>query len=380
MVSSLIISFDPPLPLNRLFVSERFVRIIHELNIVERYFDNKMVKEMFEYYDKNAYRPLISALLTATKLNMPVYISTTGVFLEMASKYDQELFKQIYAASASGKLKVLPSTFYGGLYPLCESSGEEIGEQLKLVSDLIGKYNLNKASVGIMPYLFYNESVEKGAKLAGIETVVTEEVNGFTDHRFVYTNVSGDLKIAIRNRELSEALSSGSFENINSKEGIIYLSAEELASKGEKYAEIIGNLIYNGGLELVELPPIKNPTTGTLYAPQKPYLFNLSYSDGSPLWYRSKAQTMLLDKMCALYTYVKWLGDQKLLQVWRILMQSDLFFSLIGENTRRAKLIADPDEAKIVYSYILSDFEGKIATMVLKKKEKSSETEIRSKL
>ncbi len=380
MVSSLIISFDPPLPLNRLFVSERFVRIIHELNIVERYFDNKMVKEMFEYYDKNAYRPLISALLTAAKLNMPVYISTTGVFLEMASKYDQELFKQIYAASASGKLKVLPSTFYGGLYPLCESSGEEIGEQLKLVSDLIGKYNLNKASVGIMPYLFYNEPVEKGAKLAGIETVVTEEVNGFTDHRFVYTNVSGDLKIAIRNRELSEALSSGSFENINSKEGIIYLSAEELASKGEKYAEIIGNLIYNGGLELVELPPIKNPTTGTLYAPQKPYLFNLSYSDGSPLWYRSKAQTMLLDKMCALYTYVKWLGDQKLLQVWRILMQSDLFFSLIGENTRRAKLIADPDEAKIIYSYILSDFEGKIATMVLKKKEKSSETEIRPKL
>ena len=380
MVSSIIISFDPPLPLNRLFVSERFVRIIHELNIVERYFDNKMVKEMFEYYDKNAYRPLVSALLTATKLNMPVYISTTGVFLEMASKYDQELFKQIYAASSSGKLKVLPSTFYGGLYPLCENSGEEIGEQLKLVSDLIGKYNLNKAPVGIMPYLFYNESVEKGAKLAGIETVITEEVNGFTDHRFVYTNVSGDLKIAIRNRELSEALSSGSFENVNSKEGIIYLSAEELASKGEKYAEIIGNLIYNGGLDIVELPPTKNPTTGTLYAPQKPYLFNLSYSDGSPLWYRSKAQTMLIDKMCALYTYVKWLGDQKLLQVWRILMQSDLFFSLIGENTRRAKLIADPDEAKIVYSYILSDFEGKIATMVLKKKEKASETEIRSKL
>ncbi len=53
---------------------------------------------------------------------------------------------------------------------------------------------------------------------------------------------------------------------------------------------------------------------------------------------------------------------------------------MIGENTKRAKLIADPDEAKIVYSYVLSDFEGKIATMVLKKKEKTPETEIRSKL
>ncbi len=380
MVSSIIIGFDPPLPLNRLFISERFVRIIHELNIVERYFDNKLVKEMFEYYDKNAYRPLVNSLLTATKLNMPVYISPTGVFLEMAFKYDQELFKQIHVASSTGKLKVLPSTFYGGLYPLCENSGEEIGEQLKLVSDLIGKYNLSRAPIGVMPYLFYNESVEKGAKIAGLETIVTEEVNGFTDHRFMYTNVSGDLKIAIRNRELSEALSSGSFENISNKEGIIYLSAEEIASKGGKYAEIVGNLIYNGDFDLAELPPIKNPTTGTLYAPQKPYLFNLSYSDGSPMWYKSKAQMIFIDKLCSLYSYIKWLGDQKLLQVWRILLQSDLIFSLIGENTKRSKLIADPDEAKILYSFILSDFEGKVASMVLKKKEKVSETEIRSKL
>jgi hypothetical protein len=380
MASSLIVSFDPPLPLNRLFVSERFVRIIHELNIVERYFDNKMVKEMFDYYDKNSYRPLVNALLTAAKLNMPVYVSTTGVFLEMAYKYDQELFKQIYAASSTGKLKVIPSTFYGGLYPLCENSGEEIGEQLKLVSDLAGKYGLNKASACVMPYLIYNESAEKGAKAAGIETLITEEVNGFTDHRFVYTNVSGDLRIAIRNRELSEALTTGSFENIGNKDGIIFISAEEIAAKGQKYAEVVGNYIYNGGLDLAEIPPVKNPTTGTLYAPQKPYLFNTSYSDGSPLWYRSKSQTMLMDKMCAIYQYVKWLGDQKLLQVWRILMQADLFYSLIGDNTRRAKLIADPDEAKIVYSYILSDFEGKLATMVLKKKEKASETEIKTKL
>ncbi|MGC9208882.1 MAG: hypothetical protein ACP5GH_03395 [Nitrososphaeria archaeon] len=381
MESSFVISFDPSLPINRLFINERFVRIINDLNIVERYFDNRLVKEMFEYYDRNVYRPLANAALTAAKLNLPVYMAVTGVFLEMAYKYDQELFKKIYAASSTGKVKIIPSTFYGGLYPLCESSGEEIGEQVKLVSELTAKYGLQRAPVAVMPYLIYNEWVEKGAKAAGAEYVITEEVDGFTSHRYLYTNSSNDLRIVIRNREASLALADGQFDRLGKDvEGLIYVSAEEVAQKGEAFAEVLGNYIYRGGLDLKEVPPSKLPASGTLYAPGRPYLYDLSYGSPTPLWEREKAQTMLLSKACSLLSYVRWLGDQRMLQIWRILLQADLFLAMTGEPSRRAKVMADKEEAKLSYAYILGDFEGKLASMILKKKEKAAVQEARPKL
>ena len=380
MPSSLVVSFDPPLPLNRAFVSERFIRIINDLNIVERYFDNKLVKELFDYYDKNSYKPLIKSLLTLAKLNKPAYASVTGVFLEMIYKYDQESFKALQAASATGNIKIIPSAFYGGLYPLCANSGDEIGEQIKLVSDLITKYGLQKAQAAAMPFLIYNSEVEKGAKASGVEAVITEEVEGFTDHRFVYSNLGGEVKVISRNRKASEALANGDFDQAKPIDGVIYISAEEIAQKGPKFAEVLGNYFYNSDLDLGPLPSSNSPATGTIYVPQGQCLQNLSYYDGKPVWSKQKAQRMLMDKMCGLLTYVKWLGDQKLLQIWRILMQGDIFLSLTEDQVKRVKIITDPNEALIAYSYVLGDFEGKLASLILKKKEKMSELEARQKI
>ncbi len=128
------------------------------------------------------------------------------------------------------------------------------------------------------------------------------------------------------------------------------------------------------------MPPSKLPASGTLYAPGRPYLYDLSYGSPTPLWEREKAQSMLLSKACSLLSYVRWLGDQKMLQIWRILLQADLFLAMTDEQSRRARVMADKEEAKLSYAYIVGDFEGKLASMILKKKEKAAVQEARPKL
>jgi len=371
LVASLVISFSPPLGLNRGFINERFNKILNDSNIVDRYFDGKLTKELFEAYTKLSYRQLLNGVISITKQGYPVYMAISGLFLENAGKYSPELLNQLKDASNSGKLMIVNTTLYGGLYPLCRNSVEEMAEQLKMNSAILGKFGLKASEIAVMPFLIFNEQVEKAAKASGATTVITEEMDGFSNHKFVYGTQLGDLRVVIRNRKASEAAYEGMFEGLSDVDGVIYLEAEQLINRGEKFVSVLTNYISKGGIALGNIGDSTSPvTTGTLYVPENMALYDQAY--GNDLLKMDFAQRTIFDKTCKLLDYTKMLGDAKLVQVWRLLMQADNYFCMSSSHYRRLKTIADPDEAKLLNTYVLADFEGKVANTYIRKKSQAA--------
>ncbi|MGC8557754.1 MAG: hypothetical protein ACP5NC_02025 [Nitrososphaeria archaeon] len=371
LVASLVISFSPPLGMNRGFINERFNKILNDSNIVDRYFDGKLTKELFEAYTKFSYRQLLNGVVSITKQGYPVYLAISGLFLENAGKYSPELLNQLKDASNSGKLMIANTTLYGGLYPLCKNSVEEMAEQLRMNNAIIGKFGLKASEIVVMPFLIFNEQVEKAAKASGATTVITEEMDGFSNHKFVYGTQSSDLRVVIRNRKASEAAYEGMFEGLSDVDGVIYLEAEQLINRGEKFVNVLINYISKGGIALGNMGDSTSPvTTGTLFVPENMALYDLAY--GNDLLKMDFAQRTIFDKTCKLLDYTRMLGDTKLVQVWRLLMQADNYLCMSGSHYRRLKIIAEPDEAKLLNTYVLADFEGKVANTYIRKKSQAA--------
>lgn len=353
--------------MNRGFINERFSKILSDSNVVDRYFDGKLTKELFEAYAKFSYKPLLNGVLSMTKQGYPVYLAISGLFLENAGKYYPELLNKIKDASNSGQLLIANTTLYNGLYPLCKNSAEEIAEQLKMNGAILNKFGLKVSEVVVMPFLIYNEQVEKATKASGSNSVLTEEINGFSNHKFVYGTQSGDIRVIIRNRKASEAAYDGVFEGLTEVDGVIYLEAEQMANRGEKFIGVLMNYIAQGGITLSNISDAVSPVTnGTLYVPENMALHDMDYGDSA--FNADFAQRTLFDKACRLLDYTRTLGDARLIQVWRLLMQADNYICMSTGQSRRLKTIADSDEAKLLNAYVLADFEGKVASTYIRKK------------
>jgi len=363
----LIISFSPPIGINRGFINERFSKILSDSNVVDRYFDGKLTKELFDAYAKLSYKPLLNGALSMAKQGYPVYLALSGLFLENAGKYSPDLLNVIKEAASSGNLYIVNTTLYNGLYPLCKNSADEIAEQLRMNSAILSKFGLKVSDITVMPFLIYNEQVEKGAKASGATSVLSEEIEGFSSHKFVYESQSGDIRVIIRNRKASRAAYDGAFEELSDVDGVIYLEAEQLVNKGYKFVDVLVNYISHGGISLSSINETVSPVTnGTLYVQENISLHDADYDEDA--FNAGFAQRTLFDKTCKLLDYVRSLGDAKLIQVWRLLMQADNFMCMSDRQNRRIKLIADPDEAKLLNAYILADFEGKVASLYVRKK------------
>ncbi|MEM0123251.1 MAG: hypothetical protein QXI38_01950, partial [Conexivisphaerales archaeon] len=309
-------------------------------------------------------------VLSMTKQGYPVYLAISGLFLENAGKYYSELLNKIKDASNSGQLLIANTMLYSGLYPLCKNSVEEMAEQLKMNSAILNKFGLKVSEVTVMPFLIYNEQVEKAAKASGSTTVLTEEMDGFSNHKFVYGTQSGDIRVIIRNRKASEAAYEGAFEGLTDVDGIIYLEAEQLVNMGEKFIGVLMNYIAQGGITLGSISDAISPVTnGTIYVPDNLALHDIDY--GSNAFNTDLAQRTLFDKACRLLDYTRTLGDAKLIQVWRLLMQADNYICMGNTQSRRLKTIAEPDEAKLLNAYVLADFEGKVASTYARKKSQA---------
>ncbi len=371
LTTSLVISFSPPLGMNRGFINERFSKILNDSNVVDRYFDAKLTKELFEAYAKFSYKPLLNGVLSMTKQGYPVYLAISGLFLENAGKYYPELLNKIKDASNSGQLQIANTTLYSGLYPLCKNSVEEMAEQLKMNGAILNKFGLKISEIAVMPFLIYNEQVEKAAKASGATAVLTEEMDGFSNHKFVYGTQSGDIRVIIRNRKASEAAYDGAFEGLTDVDGVIYLEAEQLVNRGEKFIGVLTNYMAQGGISLGSVSDSVSPVTnGTLYVPDNMALHDADYGDDA--FNSDFAQRTLFDKACRLLDYTRTLGDARLIQVWRLLMQADNYICMGNSRSRRLKTVAEPDEAKLLNAYVLADFEGKVASTYVRKKSQVS--------
>ncbi len=365
-----MIYLSPPLALNRLFLSERFGRIINDTNVIDRYFDGRLTKEIFERYSKNLYRPIASALSVAIKQGSSVYVAATGLFYELANKYDPELLSSLLMLAKTERLKVGLSTLYGGLYGLCEGSEAEIQDQVKVNAGLVEKFGIKPEGFAVMPFFMYNANIERGLKGTGVQYLITEEFNGFNDHRFVYTSQGGELKILSRNRNASLALQSARFEEVKGADGVLAIRAENISGKGQQFVEVLANYIFNGGLNLADIENSVLSPSGTLYVPNGFSIYDLELGT-NPAWSSNLFQRILTGKLCQLLEYIRSVGDAKLLQIWRLLMQGDALLSMDGSIPDSLRLVADSEEAKLLISYLVGDFEGRVANTVLRKRAKT---------
>lgn len=393
----LVLRAHQPTRLNRIFPRERARRIAEGSSIIDRYFDLKADAEFFTKASHSAYTPIFSSLLQviteakAAKTPVVASGSFTGLFLEQASRCDAALLGILRKLSETGRFEVLGGTFYNSLASIYADGTEEFKAEIREhkyhVEKLFGSHPAVFANTGCI----YNDSMahileEEGFKAALVDNSHVVEAQS---PEFVYGS-KGTLKLLIRHAGFSDDMMFR-FSEISWSE--YPLTAEKLVqrlsnAKGD-LAVLLIELDMFSGVWLERFPQFikelasevsktdnvtwsstssavdSHPVSGTIHIPPPTTISSDQSGDLTP-WLGNEMQKISFDRMVDLGHLVREINHRDVYRIWRLLQQSDhLFYMQMDGNQAEAHSpFSSPAEAYLVFESILSDFEGKIATLV----------------
>jgi len=373
MSLALVLSFSPTLALNKNFPYERADRIMSEANLVDRYFDAKLTKDLFLNYSKNAYSQILTKALelkeASIKSAVPfkISIAPTGVFFEL-SKYDNTIMTLLKKLQSIDAVEFLGTSFYSTMAPLAPNTSDEVEEQVRNHIELFDSSFKYRPNILVLPHLFYNDRLARVAQKLSFKAVLTEEVGELNDHRYSFVP-SGmeNMKVLVRNYALSQALYEGRLEELlaEGNDGIAYLEAERLSARGPNYAGMLLESAYRSGKEMIGLSRLLDSAeNGVLTVPEQLTAMDRAYGSGPSSIMRNKFQRASMDRLYYLKQYLYELGDQRNIAIWRLLQQDENIIEMDHHIDGKVSNFVDGDDAKLAFWSIYSDFEGKVASKV----------------
>ena len=374
-VLSIAFSMRSPLMLNRNFPYERANRIADSKTIIDRYFDERISRDLFLKYSRRVYNPLLSqAVIEAersSKEGKPfvICIATSGIFLDIARRYDISIINNLKKLEALGALELIAMPYFHSLASLYPGGLDEFEEQVKLQIELMKKIFSTKISVLANSHLLYNDKVSKVVESLGLQACLAEEING-TRKSPVYKvpNAEG-VKVIVRSKDLSLAILEGRIEELErtgKREGryVVFLEAESLYPRGEGYSRLLISTLRASGVKLVGLSDLlEDLDSGTISIPEQLTTSLSEYGGSVKAWISNSMQRIAFERTASLKTLIKEAGDDKIKNLWRMLQQSDFLLSM-GDVGSHFDVFSTPAEAFAVYNTIFVDFEGKVATWV----------------
>ncbi|BCX15591.1 MAG: alpha-amylase [Candidatus Parcubacteria bacterium] len=211
----------------------------------KNYFDDKMNKFYLDRIVHKCYKPaleLLIKLIIKDKLPFKVSFGLTGNLIEQLLKWHPEIIKMFQELSKSKNVEFVGETYYHSLSSLF--SLKEFKEQVILHKKIIKQLFNQESSVFANTELIYFDDLTKIVKDLGFEGMITEGVPWILEWRspnFVYNDPSNNLKILLRNYQLSDDIS-------------FRFSAqwwEEWPLTADKFAQWLEN--YNGNGEVINL-------------------------------------------------------------------------------------------------------------------------------
>ncbi|MBA2847189.1 alpha-amylase [Methanococcus maripaludis] len=171
-----------------------------------RYVDVELNKEIFNKVADKCYIPSNMIMLELIdNYDIELSYSITGVFLEQALEFNEEVVELFKDLAKTGNVEFLGETYHHSLSSLFEDHEEfkeDILDHKKLIKELFGY----KTTTFRNTELIFNNKIAETIKEMGFRGIFTEGTNRILDWRspnYVYSALSG-LNVLFRNYNLSD--------------------------------------------------------------------------------------------------------------------------------------------------------------------------------
>ncbi|AEH07152.1 Alpha-amylase [Methanothermococcus okinawensis IH1] len=178
----------------------------HSNNIWDRYVDVKLNKEIFNRVANKCYIPANRIILDLIdEYDIKVAYSITGVFLEQAMEFNDEVLDLFKELVKTGNVELIGETYHHSLSSLFENHEEfkdDIERHRNLIKELFGY----KTEVFRNTELMYNNKIAETVKEMGFKGIFTEgadRILGWRSPNYVYKALCG-LNVLLRNYRLSD--------------------------------------------------------------------------------------------------------------------------------------------------------------------------------
>ncbi len=380
------------------------------------YFDEFANRTILRRVADKCYLPANNILLDLIKKHgkdFKVTFSISGVAVEQFLIYSPEVIESFKALAATGCVDFLAETYSHSLASL--SSPAEFKKQVKQHAEMITRVFGVKPTAFRNTELIYSDSIGDAVADLGYNVMLTEgakHILGWKSPNFVYTNaINPRQKLLLRNSSLSDDIAFR-FSN-KSWDGwpltadkyaawlVDSLSGEDIVNLfmdyetfGEHQKEYTG--IFDFLKALPEAILAKGdirfrtvPEAAAFHQPVAPLHvpYPISWADeerDTSAWLGNELQNEAFNKISALEADVLKTKDEKLLNIYRKLQESDHFYYMCtkffsdGSVHNYFNPYNTPYEAFINYMNVFSDFEIRVKEKIgsLKRDKKINRTTI----
>jgi len=418
-MTNIVLSFEihQPRRLNRLFPYERVKRIAAGESLIDRYFDDKLNKEIFSRVSKKCYNPTFDILSELVKNSsssdkpFKVSLGMSGMFLYQAALYEPQLVEKLKSLVATGNVELLGGTYYHSLASLSSLGLNEFIAQVKEHKDLIKQVFGYEVRVFENTEYIYNNEIARAVESLGFQGILTEGLTRLLEWRsptYIYSAVGTEnIKLLLRHFVLSDdiafrfslrtwseyPLSAEKYATWLSKTGgDVILIAVDIETFGEHHwadtgifdflkalpdaVAKAGNLSWATPSEVIS----STPASGAINVPKEKTISWADVEKDCTAWIDNSMQRISFDRLCRLEPYIKEINDAGVTKLWRFLQQSDHFYYMSTKGGSPEAVhsyfspYSSPAEAFATFDSILSDFEGKIGTLYYRVKKSKAPT------
>ena len=179
---------------------------LDEKNLWNRYIDDKLNKEIFNRVSEKCYIPANRLILDLIdEYNIKVSYSITGVFIEQACAYNDEVIDLFKDLVNTKNVELIGETYHHSISSLFKDHNE-FREDILLHKELIKELFNYDTKFFRNTELIYNNKIAKTVKEMGFKGIFTEgadRILGWRSPNYVYSSTC-DLKVLLRNYQLSD--------------------------------------------------------------------------------------------------------------------------------------------------------------------------------
>ncbi len=195
------------------FWENRLFKRAKKQELFDHYFDHELNREVFERASKKCYFPSNQILLDIIDKHKgetkqaKFSFSISGVFLEECEMYSKDLLESFKQLAGTGCVEFLSQTYYhslASLYPEREEFIEQVGMHRQATKDLLGQL----PTVFENTELLYNNAVARAVEKMGYTGIFTEGVERILhgeSPNYVYRPKGCEkVKVLLRNYKLTD--------------------------------------------------------------------------------------------------------------------------------------------------------------------------------
>ncbi|UCE96962.1 MAG: glycoside hydrolase family 57 protein [Candidatus Bathyarchaeota archaeon] len=399
----LMFEVHQPLRLNRNFHLDLLAKpSVSKKDLFDLYFDHPLNKHIFDRIARKCYLPSNNIILREIenfrqeKKQFKVSYGISGVFIEQCERWNPTLLESFKQLAQTGCVEFLDETYYHSLASLFGNNRSEFIAQVKM------HRNLMKNLFGYAPAVFenteclYNNAVAKTVADLGYKAIITEGVDRILDWRspnYVYKAMGSSIPILLRNYRLSDDIGfrfSSTWWNewpLTAQKYAAWLAATQgqtvtlfidYETFGEHHwpesgiheflkwlpGEVLkwDQLYWRTPSEVVDL----HQPVGEINVHEYDTISWADLERDPSAWISNSMQRVSYEFLRGLEPFVKGLGDEFWLRLWRYFQMSDhLYYMSVkgggpGDVHSYFNPSGNPIDAFVSFSNIISDFEARI--------------------